>query len=235
MLRKKSRNDKFGFTLAEVLVTLGVIGVVSAMTVPTLMQNYQKKSYVVQLHKVYNEIQQALMQYQTERNAINLTEAGLISKSSVEDLFNSYFKVVRFCKGNSDDCFASSYKYINGNSVSTADVWTGSCATLTSGASLCMDYPTLYNKTYGRVFIDVNAKKGPNILGRDAFYLAVFPDGVLDVIGANINCRLNGQCGSYKSLKEVRGTVDDCKAGRQETTRGSCFGQILNDNWEMNY
>ena len=34
------------FTLAEVLVTLGIIGVVSAMTVPTLMQNYQRQSYV---------------------------------------------------------------------------------------------------------------------------------------------------------------------------------------------
>lgn len=41
-----------GFTLAEVLVTLGIIGVVSAMTVPTLMQNYQRQSYVTQLHKV---------------------------------------------------------------------------------------------------------------------------------------------------------------------------------------
>lgn len=67
-----------GFTLAEVLVTLGIIGVVSAMTVPTLMQNYQKKSYVVQLHKVYNELSQALLQYQTDRNALNLKEAGLI-------------------------------------------------------------------------------------------------------------------------------------------------------------
>ena len=48
------------FTLAEVLVTLGIIGVVSAMTVPTLMQNYQRQSYVTQLHKVYNELGQAL-------------------------------------------------------------------------------------------------------------------------------------------------------------------------------
>ncbi|HIT93090.1 MAG TPA: type II secretion system protein, partial [Candidatus Stercorousia faecigallinarum] len=40
------------FTLAEVLVTLGIIGVVSAMTVPSLMQNHQKKTYVTQLHKV---------------------------------------------------------------------------------------------------------------------------------------------------------------------------------------
>lgn len=33
----------YGFTLAEVLVTLGIIGVVSAMTIPTLMQNHQKR------------------------------------------------------------------------------------------------------------------------------------------------------------------------------------------------
>ena len=41
---------KSAFTLAEVLVTLGIIGVVSAMTVPSLMQNYQRQSYVTQLH-----------------------------------------------------------------------------------------------------------------------------------------------------------------------------------------
>lgn len=43
-------NSFSGFTLAEVLVTLGIIGVVSAMTVPTLMQNHQRKTYVAQLH-----------------------------------------------------------------------------------------------------------------------------------------------------------------------------------------
>ncbi len=68
-----------GFTLAEVLVTLGIIGVVSAMTVPTLMQNYQRQSYVTQLHKVYNEVSQAMVQYQNDRNALNLNEAGLNS------------------------------------------------------------------------------------------------------------------------------------------------------------
>ena len=61
------------FTLAEVLVTLGIIGVVSAMTVPTLMQNYQRQSYVTQLHKTYNEFSHAILRFQTDRNAVNLT------------------------------------------------------------------------------------------------------------------------------------------------------------------
>lgn len=64
----------YGFTLAEVLVTLGIIGVVSAMTIPTLMQNHQKKTYVTQLHKVYNELQQAFLQYRNDKNAVSLSE-----------------------------------------------------------------------------------------------------------------------------------------------------------------
>ena len=40
---------KGAFTLAEVLITLGIIGVVAAMTIPTLMTNYQKKSTATQM------------------------------------------------------------------------------------------------------------------------------------------------------------------------------------------
>ena len=81
------------FTLAEVLVTLGIIGVVSAMTVPSLMQNHQKKTYVTQMHKFYNELQQAAQQYMTDKNAVNLREAGLTSNEALQDFVKTYFKV----------------------------------------------------------------------------------------------------------------------------------------------
>ena len=86
-----------GFTLADVLVTLGIIGVVSAMTVPSLMQNHQRKTYVTQLHKVYNEFSQAAVQYQTDNNAVNLKEAGLIDKASADKFIEKYFKIVQKC------------------------------------------------------------------------------------------------------------------------------------------
>ena len=69
--------NKLAFTLAEVLVTLGIIGVVSAMTVPTLMQNYQRQSYVTQLHKTYNEISQALLRYQTDKKCYQFVRGGV--------------------------------------------------------------------------------------------------------------------------------------------------------------
>ena len=42
-----------GFTLAEVLVVIGVIGVVAALTMPTIIQNQQKKTIAAQLKHSY--------------------------------------------------------------------------------------------------------------------------------------------------------------------------------------
>ena len=50
---------KKAFTLAEVLITLGVIGVVAAMTMPSLVANYQKKVWVNQLKKTVSVMNQA--------------------------------------------------------------------------------------------------------------------------------------------------------------------------------
>ena len=46
--------SKSGFTLAEVLITLGVIGVVAAMTMPSLVAHYKEKQTVVALKKFYS-------------------------------------------------------------------------------------------------------------------------------------------------------------------------------------
>lgn len=51
-------SKKFGFTLAEVLVTLGLIGVVSAMTIPTLAYNYRGKVLEQQFRTVYSELKE---------------------------------------------------------------------------------------------------------------------------------------------------------------------------------
>ena len=104
---------KKAFTMAEVLVTLGIIGIVSAMTVPTFLQNHQRKSYVTQIHKIYNEMQQAALQYMTDRNAVNLIEAGLITDINAVDTFmKTYFRVIKECGENPVDngCVAQGYK-----------------------------------------------------------------------------------------------------------------------------
>ena len=48
------------FTLAEVLITLGIIGVVAALTIPTLVQNYKKREVETSLKKIYSTVNQAI-------------------------------------------------------------------------------------------------------------------------------------------------------------------------------
>ena len=214
---------RLGFTLAEVLVTLGIIGVVSAMTVPTLMQNHQRKTYVTQLHKVYNELNQVLLQYQTDRNAVNLFEAGLSSQQSVYDLVTNYMKVISSCNTVTEPCFPSaSYKLISGTDVNKGDLDTAQKSfVLADGTSIRIKYGNTGNVLLF-CLVDTNGLKGPNILGRDAFIMYVYKNGLIDdgVYTGGYNAPLT---------KEQREELN-C-----ETTINGCFGRLLNDNWEMNY
>lgn len=234
---------KLAFTLAEVLVTLGILGVVAAMTMPTLVANYQKKAYVTQLSKVYSELQQAALKYKNDNNAINLREAGLTSQVKMKSFLHDYLKVVADCESViKEPCFADKYRDLNGTFHDTNDSWAAAASvTLASGASIIVDYPAYYTQTvngvtsyYGHMVIDVNGLKGPNKGGRDIFLAEFYDDGSIDVEGATPECRSKGVCNGNKSLKDIRESYfnSNCKTGRYGT---GCIGKILNDNWEMNY
>ena len=231
------------FTLAEVLITLGIIGVVSAMTVPSLIHNYQRQSYVTQLHKVYNELQQAFLQEMNEANAINLKEAGMGVQSYIKTFLPKHFKIVQIGEldlketpwGN------TTYKNINGANYAYTGYWgCGACATLASGAQICLDNVKCYSYTYngntsnyGFIFVDVNGKKGPNIIGRDAFLMSYWDDGVIDLPKVSPACRTKGVC-EGDSIQAIRAADTSCESATTVTHQG-CFGKILNDNWEMTY
>lgn len=57
---------KSAFTLAEVLITLGIIGVVAAMTIPTLLAKYQEKQTVTKLKQTYSILSQAIRSVQED-------------------------------------------------------------------------------------------------------------------------------------------------------------------------
>ena len=59
----KRNISKEGFTLAEVLITLGIIGVVAALTLPSLIQKNNNKVVETRLKKFYSTMNQALLEY----------------------------------------------------------------------------------------------------------------------------------------------------------------------------
>ncbi len=226
----KKKNSLAAFTLAEVLVTLGIIGVVSAMTVPTLMQNYQRQSYVTQLHKAYNELSQALLRYETDRNALNLKEAGLTTQAAGNEFLRTYFKVVKDCGGSMTPCFASDYKKINGTALNIALINYPSVV-LPSGQAVGIHVGSSYGHMFA-MLVDVNGAKGPNIQGRDLFEIFVYDTSTGIILD---DADTSGSMAA--PLSEARRNFEFnnyCIAGSAGNFHG-CFGKILNDNWEMTY
>ena len=88
---------KYGFTLAEVLITLGIIGVVAALTIPTLMANHRKHVVETKLEKIYSVMNQAINMTNAEYGDVSnwLIDCGssgtnaTCSINEVEDWFNS--------------------------------------------------------------------------------------------------------------------------------------------------
>lgn len=77
---KNSNNKRLlGFTLAEVLITIGIIGVVAAMTLPTLIQNHQKQVYVAEIKKGISTISNAFSKMQADENASTIATTSLFS------------------------------------------------------------------------------------------------------------------------------------------------------------
>lgn len=234
------QTSNLAFTLAEVLVTLGIIGVISAMTLPTLTKNHQRKVYVTQLHKFYNELSQAGESYITSKNALNLKEAGVRSQNGVRDFVQSSFRTVKNCSTTFTDCFASEYKNMNGEVVTNYNAADSNCYILPSGNSVCLNYPLLGGFVGGpsvNVVVDVNGKQGPNILGRDLFTMGIYNDGF---VGADNNkdtpvCKPGDEdCEKHLNLTDLQ-KCQQAKTISNYDDASLCFVQILDDGWEMEY
>ena len=64
-------NKKKGFTLAETLIVMSIIGVVSALTIPTIIKSYNKRVLETKLIKFYTEMNQALKLSESENDSLD--------------------------------------------------------------------------------------------------------------------------------------------------------------------
>ena len=101
---------KNSFTLAEVLITLGIIGVVAAMTMPTLIKKHQQRVLVTRLQKNYSIVSQALITSVSENGSMNEWDLGVDYnkanlKRVVDKYFVPYFKKLKMYETSSNSCY----------------------------------------------------------------------------------------------------------------------------------
>lgn len=175
----KKLKFKPAFALAEVLITLGIIGVVAAMTLPSLIQDHREKETVVKLKKAYSVLSNAYMlainKYETPDNW-GLVTSGSGGNAGSESIYNKLAEnliITKYC-GSGEGCFYRNeyktlgtsveafsgvsrnfIKFVMADGISVA-IWTSSADCVGS----C-----------GVMYVDTNGLRGPNTTGKDAFWL----------------------------------------------------------------
>ena len=184
ILRKKPRRwAKHAFTLAEVLITLGIIGVVAALTLPTLIHNYKKSVVENKVKSMYAIIS----------NAVKMSEAkyGEMAEWDRCDVAYSYecslkifekyiipeLSIGKLCgSDNKEECWTppSSLSGLKGALNGSNGGGMPMTAILNDGTSLIMWAGSQLTSPHVQIWFDIDGpKKGRNMLGADVFGIIV--------------------------------------------------------------
>ena len=228
---------KYAFTLAEVLITLGIIGVVAAMTIPALITHYQKESVATQLKKTYSTISQAVRMSESENGEV----AGWdMSNKQKADVFDTYFAPYLKVSKNAIKAQELDYYSPGGQRETGLAIIRGGAYsyTLLSGVQIIVNNgvvtgvgPNQGAGTAIGLLIDLNGyNTKPNRFGRDAFYLLVTTEK-----GTILDYSDDGELGTVQRTREqLLNGPSRCNYQCNKRGRGKwCGALIQKDGWKI--
>lgn len=206
MMQKKQ-----AFTLAEVLLTMTIVGVVAAMTIPTLHYQRIKKEYTAKLKNFHSKMSNAVLDMELDKGSYR----DMIKPANVTEGYNWYMENIDPYMG---------HQYVN---AAHRDIYYKDGSKLyIANVGGCLD-----------VYYDVNGDKGPNRTGYDR-YLFLYCFTQAQRLGWFGNDSIF--FGVYGSGNVAAGTtrdkmITDCRNGREgEAGPGAfCTMLLLNDQWEF--
>lgn len=233
--------NKSAFTLAEVLITLGIIGIVAAMTLPALKAKHEKIETVTRLKTAYSVINQAFKMAEAKNGDIDSwaewDDAELIIKKYIipeikgakyyglaEDkkLALCYDKNFKLHNAQSDN--ASQYTWMD--NVFMASPFQDKTVSFSLSNGICIGLnPSsgLAEERFNRnVFVDINGMKGPNIAGYDLFFFTI-ENNTLRPYGYNL------------SDEELIGTHSNACNPKATCGGYTCAARIMSEGWQINY
>lgn len=196
------RNKRRAFTLSEVLLVLSVIGVVAALTIPTLIQKSQEQEYNSSLKKIYSDLLQAT----THVQYLGVDFPATTDAEGVRNSFGTVFKYIRTDTavniwGDVDS--SSTYKNYKGTAPAYIHmINNGPAAILANGMFIGFYSGYRITRDHHEIYLDTNGRKGPNMFGFDLhkFFLE-FKDGQYKLLAA-------GMPGAYFGGTCTVGSVD---------------------------
>ena len=240
---------KLAFTLAEVLITLGIIGIVAQATIPTLMVGADKKKLGVQNQKFVSEFDAGFKRILLNTGCETMQCTGIYALTG-QDFVDNYTQELKAVFKDVDVCTSScEYDFLTEKTISGHDLtgWGYTRGTIVDplyriGESFVRVYsvPYLNNASTGRTkwlahfFVDINGHDKPNTYGKDIHWIhvsdygAFFPDYGKDYCETLYNVPYTS-CSDYW---KVNGTCD--------TTGGfsigdGCMARIMENSWQFDF
>ena len=230
-------NPRTAFTLAEILITLGIIGIVVAMTMPMLIKNYKRSITENRLKKSYSMIAQAFLSAQSKHGEIKdwpewdnaeqiltnyiVPEFTFVKNYKSEGIYgrNVCFEKKYFI--GSSDTSKTQYGWINGTHIGNP-FYGGVTASmrLPDGSCLALNPTgTGSNADDKLIALDLNgSSQAPNRAGYDLFFFKVDGNTIKP------NC-------FNKSKYDI-----DRLCNKSNTISGHCCAaKIVNDGWKIKY
>ncbi len=222
---------KVAFTLAEVLITLGIIGVVAALTLPTVIQNYQKQVTVNKLKKAYSVLGQVAQRAIADNGAISVTNGEPLNSNTCKSIFYTYWlpyfkgaEVYPEGKGSNLNNNTSYYNHLNGSYWDTTIITQYPSGriffTTADGTSFYISImkwvfkydendklisQTAVYSSSQTVYVDINGLKQPNTFGKDVFcFIVSLDNGTVKPCGYNVNYSEIGNNDIYYAAKIIK-------------------------------
>jgi len=160
-VRSKCSIGKFlAFTLAEVLIVLGIVGIVANMTIPTLIQNVQEKVFLTQFQDTYSLLQQAYIQVAQENGT---ADQWGIDGNAMYVMFRPFFKTIKDCPDGTCTITSGYYRGLSG--INTGASFTYHMI-LANGSTVFFE---VGGDGFPAAIVDLNGLKKPNQIGYDVF------------------------------------------------------------------
>ena len=243
---------KLGFTVAEVLITMGIIGIISALTLPTFVTDYRKQMYSKSLVSAVADFENAMMImmkkegiddlfYSEAWTAIRDANAFLLSANSNDDVIENFMgKITKILPIESYKTDEWEFYPLDGKTELSEDrlVRFKTKQGVVYGITIrqpfsqepidekiaLMNNSEYRNQAARLVVIDINGENMPNREGRDIFYYELFTDGHLYRYGSKEQCLYSNN--TYHDPRRF------CVEGRQGEY---CAAYLRTNNYQMDY
>ena len=222
-----SDNRRFAFTLAEVLVTIGIIGVVAAMTLTPLINTYKKKTTAAKLQQAYNFLQRTFVMAQNEYGDMRNWECSAAHSCSAEEFAQKY--IIPYFQNphikTYSSLVAAGYKDypkdLNGATSMTG--WRYYIKTNQGYYYMVSFYDVGDERRVYGVAIDINGVNPPNIIGKDIFNTSY---------GYNLSRKNHYKLQMYNYLNRNKEQL--LQNGCNKNNTGEYCGALIEmDGWEI--